>query len=166
MHLELGAAHPGGELGHQLLGHFYFFLGFGRFLLRDSGGGGFKFGVILHQPQQDAEFPCQEVQFFQHPQGFFRREFPLVNGHVAHFADIVEGIDEHRVCHITGKSDIGDHFKGGKAIAVPHERGIDHLHHELHGLPCRRRTDPRLGQSKLLRLGAVVVQLFQLGKLG
>ena len=96
------------------------------------------------------------MKLFQNFHRIFTFQISLMHRHIAHLADVVNGIDENLIIHIIHKAGIRHHFKDADTV-VAGEGGIDQLYNELHALPGRGGADIRLRQRKLLRLTAVFI---------
>ena len=83
------------------------------------------------------------MQLFQHLERFVRGECAVVNGHIAHFADEMNGIEQNLIVEVAGKRIVGGHFKDGFALNVAANGAIDHFDDKLHGLPRRGDADIR-----------------------
>ena len=84
------------------------------------------------------------MQLFQHLERFVRGKRAVVNGHITHFADKMNGIEQNLIVEIAGKRIVGGHFKDGFALNVAANGAIDHFDDKLHGLPRRGDADIRL----------------------
>ena len=84
--------------------------------------------------------------------------------HIAHLADIMDGVEQNLIIHILNEPVIRRHFKHGLAADIINGRAIKELHHILHGLARRGDADIGLIERKLLRLAAVGVQLRKVGR--
>ena len=139
-------------------------LGHGRSNGSRLCGGLHVFRIIRRNLHQDTDFTHQKMQLLQHLQRLIHRERSLMHCHIAHLADVVDGIEQNLVIHILNKAVIRGHFEHGFAADIVNGRAVKELHHILHRFARRGDADIGLIERKLLRLAAVGVQLRKVGR--
>ena len=87
-----------------------------------------------------------------------------MHSHIAHLADIMDGVEQNLIIHILNEAVIRGHFEHGLALNTVNGRAIQQLHHILHGLARRGDADIGLIERKLFRFAAVGVQLRKVGR--
>ena len=123
LHIKPGSTHTLCKHRHQLRLHNDLLLRFGSFhrLSRLDGssrcsGGFYKLRIVLDESQQNAEFANKEMKFFQNFHRIFTFQISLMNRHIAHLADVVNGIDENLIVHIVHKPLIRYHLKNADTV--------------------------------------------------
>ena len=124
----------------------------------------FELRIIRCDLHQDADFAHQKMQLLQHLQRLIHRERSLMHRHIAHLADIVDGVEENLIIHILNEAVIRGHFEHGFSSDIINGSAIKELHHILHRLARRGDADIGLAERKLLRFAAVGIQLRKVGR--